>query len=88
MTEFLKMDIFFVIAAIATAILSVLVGLVVYRVLRILKNVENISDMVVHESKNVRQDITEFRTYLREQGSGMKQLLAIIRRKMRRTREK
>ena len=68
MDEFLKMDIFFVVATVATIILSVLAALVLMSVLRILSKVEDISEMLTEEGKELRADIALVRSELRQKG--------------------
>ena len=57
MDEFLKMDIFFVIASLGVGAVTVVIVLVGIKVLRILKDVERISKNVSEESDHLREDI-------------------------------
>ena len=78
MDDFLKMDIFFVVATAAAIILSVLLVLVLIRVLRVLKNIEEVTDIVVEESEQIRDDIREVRERVKKEGHRFGQLLSLI----------
>lgn len=69
MTEFLKMDIFFVVATVAAIVVTVLTAIVLWRLAHLLKNLERISKEVAIETDIVRQDIAEVRRNIR-QGKG------------------
>ena len=62
MSNFLKMDIFFVVATLAIVVLGVMLGIVLVRALRILKNVEHISENISEESDTIRKDFERLRT--------------------------
>lgn len=82
MNEFLKMDIFFVIASAGVIVLGVLLALVLFRVLRILRHVEHISEMVDDESKLVRADIADLRASVKHEGFKVQSLFKFIRRRI------
>lgn len=75
MDEFLKMDIFFVVATLAVAVLAVLSSFILWRLERILKHVEHISEQAAAESDNLREDLAEMRADVR-QGKG--RLMALL----------
>jgi len=56
MDEFLKMDIFFVVATFSLLLISALVAFAVWRLLRILKHVERIAEVAGKEAENIRED--------------------------------
>ena len=68
MDEFLKMDIFFVVATVAVVVLTILWIIILIRVLRILRKVEEISLMVSEEGKELRADIAHARAELVQKG--------------------
>jgi len=68
MTEFLKMDIFFVVTTVAVVVMTILLVAVLIRVLRILKNIEDISLMVEEEGEHFREDIAELRAGIKREG--------------------
>jgi hypothetical protein len=68
MTEFAKMDIFFLVSTIAVIVLAALVSFAVWRILRILRNVEKISEIVTEEGQLVRADIANLRSSVRSEG--------------------
>jgi hypothetical protein len=61
MSEFLKMDIFFIIASVATIILVVLLIILLIYLIRFIKNLKYISDKARIEVDNLTQDIQAFR---------------------------
>ncbi|MGE5541198.1 MAG: hypothetical protein ACM3TU_02855 [Bacillota bacterium] len=86
MSEFLKMDIFFVVTTIAVVVVTVLLVLLIMRVLRILKHVEDISEMVEEEGEKLRQDIADVRAKVKEEGlraTHILQFLGVAGRKKR-----
>lgn len=74
MDDFFKMDVFFVVATLATVVLAALLGLVVYRMYRILTYVERISKEVSDEAALLRGDIANARAAVREEGASMRAL--------------
>ncbi|MBU1292908.1 hypothetical protein KJ819_02455 [Patescibacteria group bacterium] len=78
MDDFLKMDIFFIVATAAAVVLSVLLVLVLVRVLRVLKNIEEVTDIVVEESEQIRDDIREVRERVKKEGHRFGQLISLI----------
>jgi hypothetical protein len=75
MDEFLKMDIFFVVATVAVAVLAVLSSFILWRLERILRHVEHISEQAAAESDNLREDLAEMRS---EVHRGKNRLLALM----------
>jgi len=78
MDEFLKMDIFFVVATIALAIVAVLLIVALLSVLRILRYVEKISETVSDEAQLMRSDISDLRSSVREEGFKLKHLSKFV----------
>ncbi|MFA7302859.1 MAG: hypothetical protein WC030_03895 [Candidatus Paceibacterota bacterium] len=76
MNDFLKMDIFFAVTTVVTIVLGIGIAIVLWRLERILKNVEHISKQIAIESDNVRQDLVELRSNIR-QGKG--RLMSLLR---------
>ena len=68
MSEFAKMDIFFVVTTVAVIVVAVLLSIALYRILRILRNVEHVSQIVSDEGDRVRGDIDEMRTAIKREG--------------------
>jgi hypothetical protein len=68
MDDFLKMDIFFVVATIAVVVVGALVAYALVRLLRILRNVEKLSETVSTEAQFIRTDIDDMRTNIRAEG--------------------
>lgn len=88
MNDFLKMDIFFVVTTLAVIVATVLLVAVLIRVLRILKNVEDISVMVEEEGQNLRNDIAEVRTRVKEEGLRFSHMLDFLGPKKAKRRKK
>ncbi len=61
MDNFLKMDIFFVVATCATVVISILLTLVLLRVLKILKKIDDVTALVREEGEQLREDIASVR---------------------------
>ncbi|MDB5189088.1 MAG: hypothetical protein JWL82_45 [Parcubacteria group bacterium] len=88
MSEFLKMDIFFVVTTVAVVVMTILLALCLIRVLRILKNIEDISVLVEEEGQKFREDIADVRKSVREEGLRAKHLLSFLGTGKRRSRKK
>lgn len=78
MTDFLKMDIFFVVATFAVIAVTIFATVVLWRLERVLKNIEYISKQIAMESDAVRQDIAEMRTSIREGKGRLKSLFTFL----------
>lgn len=65
MDDFLKMDVFFVVATVSTVLLSALVAIILWRLSRILASVERITEQVALESEEIRKDLGELRRDIR-----------------------
>lgn len=92
MSEFLKMDIFFV-ATTAVVVLFGIAGLVaLFYVIKILRSVEHVAENVSEESDNIREDVSVLRKKAHEEGVKMKHLAdfvgSITRRAQKRASEK
>lgn len=74
MNDFLKMDIFFVVTTIVAVLLGAFVLVALYYLIRILKSVDHLAKNVSEESDNVREDITELRGKVRDEGMKLKHL--------------
>jgi len=85
MNEFLKMDIFFVIASLVTMILAVLIIILLVYLIMFVKNLKYISDKARTETDNLSQDIQTLRENIHSGGFKVKHALnffwSIINRK-------
>jgi hypothetical protein len=79
MSEFAKMDIFFLVTTLVVIALAILVALILYRVWQILGHVENISRNVAEESTMLRSDIARLRTSVMEEGFKWKHMSTFFR---------
>lgn len=79
MADIAKMDIFFMVTTATVIVLGVLLGVLIVRILRIMKNVEHISENVSKESDAIREDLTELRSQVRENGLRMNTWKALFR---------
>ena len=78
MEEFVKADIFFVIASIAAVVVSALVAVALIYVIRIVRNVTDISERVRAESSALSQDLSELRASVRTKGLRLRQLVSFL----------
>lgn len=61
MEDFLKMDVFFVVATIATVVLATLLGVALAYAIRFLRTVNRIGESIEEEADMIRSDIQETR---------------------------
>jgi hypothetical protein len=80
MNEFFKMDIFFFVATLGVVVLTFFAAYALWRIGRILKHVEYISKQVAIESDNVRQDIAEMRSSIRQGKGRLKSLFGFLKK--------
>lgn len=84
MDEFLKMDIFFFIASICTAILTVLLAIALFYLIALIRDLKYISGKAKTEADNLSQDIENLRQSVKQKGSQLMRLVnffsAIIKR--------
>ena len=80
MDDFLKMDVFFVIAALGTLALSVLGSIALWRVNRILKHLEHASLQVSRESDLLREDLEAVRQDIRAGKGKLKSFVRFVSR--------
>ncbi len=78
MDDFLKMDIFFVVATVAIVLVSVLLAMVLIRLLRILKTVDEVSEIVQEEAEGIRDDIREVRATVKRETIKAGQMLGLL----------
>lgn len=81
MTDFAKMDIFFVITTLAVVVVAVLISIALYRILRILRNVEHVSQIVSEEGDLFRDDISEMREAIKREGFKLTHLAGFMRKR-------
>jgi hypothetical protein len=79
MTEFAKMDIFFIVTTGAVVIIGILVAFVLYRVWRILGHVERISEMMGDEAVLVKSDIAKLRHNVASKGFRMRYVVRFFK---------
>ncbi len=71
MSEFLKMDIFFVIATIGFVVFAVLVICALWYVVKILRTINRVADSVEEEATAIKEDLHEARESMKRQGKGL-----------------
>jgi hypothetical protein len=81
MSEFAKMDVFFVVTTIAVIAVTALVCVALYRILRILRNVEHVSQIVSDEGDLMREDIAEMRASIKREGFKISHLASFARKR-------
>ncbi len=88
MDNFLKMDIFFVVATCATVVISILLTLVLLRVLRILKKIDDVTSIVRDGSEQLLEDIASVREKVHEGGMRIGHLFGFLSGVKKRKRAK
>lgn len=81
MSDFAKMDVFFVVTTIAVIVVALMLALALYRILRILRNVEHVSELVSKEGELVRGDIAEMRAAVKQEGFKWSHLARFARKR-------
>ncbi|HEY4525335.1 MAG TPA: hypothetical protein VJL39_03135 [Candidatus Paceibacterota bacterium] len=84
MDDFFKMDVFFIVATLATIVLVALLAWILVRILRILGNVEKITDSAAAETELFRADIADVRKGVRDEGLKLKHIVQFARRALAR----
>ena len=84
MDEFLKMDIFFVVATAAVVVLAFFTAFVLWRLDRVLKNIEHISEQVALESDTIREDLAGMRDDVRRGKGRLKSLFGFLKKTSKR----
>ena len=84
MDEFLKMDIFFVVATAAVVVLAFFTAFVLWRLERVLKNIEHISEQVALESDTIREDLAGMRDDVRRGKGRLKSLFGFLKKTSKR----
>ena len=74
MDEFLKMDVFFVVATIGIVVVAGLVAAVLVYALRLVRTLERIAEDVEEEAKALRADLQEARSAAKREGKEFKKL--------------
>lgn len=81
MSDFAKMDVFFVITTVAVIVVAVLLSIALYRLLKILRNVEHVSQIVSDEGDLVRADVAEMRVAIKREGFKLAHLANFARKR-------
>ena len=76
MTDFMKMDIFFVVATLALVLLTVMVSIVLWYGIRLMRTLERIAVHIEEEAKELKKDLDEARADAKAEG---KKILALVR---------
>ncbi len=75
MNEFLKMDIFFAITTFVVAFWGIIGIIALYYIIRILKNIDRLSQLAVEEADELRDDIADIRSHIRDEGIRFKSVV-------------
>jgi hypothetical protein len=65
MSDFLKMDIFFVVATVATVLIAALIIVLLVYAVRLMQTLNRIGEEVEEEAKAIREDIHDARSSVR-----------------------
>ena len=71
MSEFLKMDIFFVVATIGFVVVAALLGIAIYYVIQLLRTVNRVATTVEEEAVALKGDLDEARASVKRGGIGL-----------------
>lgn len=85
MDNFLKMDIFFTVATLATVVVSGIFAIVLLRVLSILKKVDAMTTLVREEGEQLREDIQAVRAHVHKEGLRIGHLFGFVSGMKKRT---
>lgn len=75
MNDFLKMDIFFVVTTFVVAFWGIIGIVALYYIIRILKNINRLSQIAVEEADELRDDIADIRSHIRDEGIRFKSVM-------------
>ena len=81
MSEFAKMDIFFVVTTIAVIVVAVMLAIALYYIVRILRHVEHVSEIVSDEGDRMREDIAQMRSSIKREGFKISHLASFARKR-------
>jgi hypothetical protein len=68
MNEFLKMDIFFVVAMIGVVVLTVLTGIALFYLIRLVRTLSRVAETVEEEAVALKSDLEEARASIKRGG--------------------
>ena len=88
MDEFLKMDIFFFVAAVCTAILSILLAMTLVYAISLLRDLKYISNKAKTEVTHLSQDINNLRQNVSEKGFQLMPIINFLTSIIKRKRKK
>lgn len=77
MTDFLKMDVFFVVTTIVVVLIGALVIVALLQVVRFLRTVNRIGEQVEEETAALREDIGEARARIKQEGFRVASLVSL-----------
>ncbi len=78
MSEFFKMNLFFVIATIGFVVLALLVCIALWYVIQILRTISRVANSVEEEAQILKEDFNEARASIRRQGRGFLSGLSVF----------
>ncbi len=81
MSDFAKMDIFFVVTTIAVIVVAGLLAYALFKIIKILRNVEHVSQIVSDEGDLVREDIAQMRSSIMREGFKLTHLASFARKR-------
>lgn len=72
MSEFAKMDIFFVITSAAVVLLGILLAVLIIYIIKISRDIKYISQRAKSEADLISQDLSELRQNIKDKGAKLK----------------
>ena len=77
MSEFLKMDVFFVVATLGFVVLGVLLCVVLVYVIQLLRTINRVADTVEDETEAIKGDLDDARASIRSGGNSLMALMGL-----------
>jgi predicted RND superfamily exporter protein len=79
MNEFLKMDIFFVVATVALVVFVLMLCVALWYMIKILRSISHVADTIDEETESIKEDLDEARASVKRKGASLlTSLLAVI----------
>lgn len=78
MESFFKMDVFFVVATVATLVLASLLAILLWYLIQIVRSCKRILQVIENESENIRADIADMRLRAKQKGATASRLIDMI----------
>jgi hypothetical protein len=82
MTEFLKMDVFFVIATVGFVLLALLLGIAVFYIIQLLRTLNRVADTIEEEAMELKGDLDAARASMKRKGSSLFKFAGMVGKRL------